>query len=185
MHTEPQVTSIQLGDLSFVPFITADKIALRVKELGQQISKDYQGRRPLIVTILNGSFIFSGDLVRAMDIDCEVQFMKVSSYEGTESTGKLTAVFDTLPDLKGQDLIIIEDIIDQGHTIDYLVKTLSEKNPASVKVASLLFKPEAYKYEHPVDYMGFEIPNDFVVGYGLDYNQMGRNLPAIYTLQKA
>ena len=184
MHTEPHLKSIQLGDLSFVPFISADKIAHRVREMGQQITKDYQGRRPIMVTILNGSFIFSSDLVRAMDIDCDVQFMKVSSYEGTQSTGQLTAVFDTLPDLKGQDLIIIEDIIDQGHTIDYLKRSLSEKNPASIKIASLLLKPKAYKYEHPVDYLGFEIPNDFVVGYGLDYNQMGRNLPSIYTLKE-
>ncbi len=184
MHTEPQVTSIQLGDLSFVPFIPEAKIQQRVKELGQQITKDYQDRRPIVITILNGSFIFSSDLVRAIKMDCEVQFMKVSSYEGTDSTGKLTAVFDTLPELTGHDLIIIEDIVDQGHTIDYLLSSLKEKNPSSVKVASLLFKPEAYKYEHPIDYIGFEIPNDFVVGYGLDYNQMGRNLPSIYTLQK-
>lgn len=184
MHSEPQVTSIQLGDLFFVPFVSAVKIAQRVKEIGQEISKDYLGRRPIILTILNGSFIFSSDLVRAINMDCEVQFMKVSSYHGTSSTGQLTAKFDTLPDLHGRDLIIIEDIIDQGHTIDYLLRSLSEKNPASIKTAALLLKPEAYKYEHPIDYVGFEIPNDFVVGYGLDYNQMGRNLPAIYTLQK-
>ncbi len=184
MPTEPHATSIQLGDLSFVPFLSADRIAQRVSELGQQITTDYQGRRPIMVTILNGSFIFSSDLVRAMKIDCDVQFMKVSSYEGTESTGRLTAIFDTLPDLKDQDLIIIEDIIDQGHTIDYLLRSLSEKNPASIKIATLLLKPEAYQYKHPVDYLGFEIPNDFVVGYGLDYNQMGRNLPGIYTLKE-
>lgn len=185
MHTKPKSSSVQLGDLHFTPFITAERIAQRVKELGQQITKDYQGRRPLIITILNGSFIFSSDLVRAMEIDCEVQFMKVSSYEGTQSTGKLKSVFDTLPALEGQDVILIEDIVDQGHTIDYLIQTLTEKNPASIKIASLLLKPEAYKYTHPIDYLGFEIPNDFVVGYGLDYNQMGRNLPAIYTLQKS
>ena len=185
MRTEPHVTSVQLGDLSFVPFISADRIAHRVKEMGQQITKDYQGRRPIILTILNGSFIFSSDLVRAINIDCDIQFMKVSSYEGTESTGKLTAVFDTLPDLKGQDIIIIEDIIDQGHTIDYLLHSLSEASPASIKIATLLLKPKAYKYQHPIDYLGFEIPNDFVVGYGLDYNQMGRNLPSIYTLLKS
>jgi len=184
MDIDHKITTVQLGDLSFVPFISAAQIAERVTALGKQITTDFQGKTPLIITILNGSFIFSSDLVRAVDLDCEVQFMKVSSYEGTTSTGKMKAVFDTLPELAGRDVIIIEDIVDQGHTIDYLYQLFKAKNPNTLRIASLLLKPDAYRYDHPIDYLGFQIPNDFVVGYGLDYNQKGRNLPAIYTLKK-
>jgi len=156
----------------------------RVAELGAQITKDYHGKRPLVICILNGSFIFCSDLVRAIDIDCEVQFMSVNSYEGTSSTGEVKAILDTLSSLDGQEVILVEDIIDQGHTIDYLYRHFQQQPIASLRITSLLVKPAAYKYDHPIDYLGFEIPNDFVVGYGLDYNQMGRNLPQLYTLQK-
>ena len=184
MHVNDKTIKIQLGDLAFEPFISAKQIQEKVRELGLQINQDFQGKHPLIITILNGSFIFSSDLVRCIEMDCEIQFMKVSSYEGTSSTGNLKAVFDTLPALENRDIILVEDIIDQGHTIDYLYRLMQSKNPKSLKVASLLLKPDQYKYEHPIDYLGFSIPNDFVVGYGLDYNQMGRNLPQIYTLVK-
>ncbi len=176
--------NVQLGDLHFKPFISTSEIQKRVAELGQQISTDFEGKCPLIVCILNGSFIFCSDLVRAIQIDCEVQFMKVSSYEGTTSTGNIKPIFNSLPKLDGREVILVEDIIDQGHTIDYLYRIFQESPVASLRIASLLLKPAAYKYTHTIDYLGFEIPNDFVVGYGLDYNQMGRNLPQLYTLQK-
>ncbi len=184
MNTKSENRLIQLGDLQFTPYIPSSKIQVRVRELGQQISKEYQHTCPLIICILNGSFIFCSDLVRAIDMDCEVQFLKVSSYDGTSSTGKMKMAFDTLPQLEGRDVIIVEDIVDKGHTIHFLHQLFSDKPIGSLRLASLLFKPKAYEYDLPIDYMGFEIPNDFVVGYGLDYDQKGRNLPDIYTLHK-
>jgi len=175
---------VRLGDLQFSPYITSSKIQARVRELGQQIAKDYQHTCPLIICILNGSFIFCSDLVRAIDLDSEIQFLKVSSYEGTSSTGEMKMAFDTLPPLEGREVIIVEDIVDKGHTIHFLHQLFLKKAIASLRLASLLLKPEAYEYDIPIDYIGFEIPNDFVVGYGLDYNQKGRNLPDIYTLYK-
>jgi len=184
MNIQSDNSLVQLGDLRFTKFISATQIREKVIELGEQIHSDYRGTCPLIICILNGSFIFCSDLVRAIDMDCEVQFLKVSSYEGTSSTGKFKTAFDTLPNLEGRDLILIEDIIDQGHTIHFLKTLFSEKPLASLKIASLLLKPDAYKYDIPIDYLGFKIPNNFVVGYGLDYNQMGRNLPDLYTLHE-
>ncbi len=184
MNIKSDNSLVQLGDLQFSKFMSAAQIKEKVAELGEQIQKDYEGTCPLIICILNGSFIFCSDLVRAIDMDCEVQFLKVSSYEGTSSTGKFKTAFDTLPNLEGRDLILIEDIIDQGHTIHFLKTLFSEKPVRSLKIATLLLKPEAYQYDIPVDYLGFKIPNDFVVGYGLDYNQMGRNLPDLYTLHE-
>lgn len=184
MHTESKSKVVQLGDLKFSPFITASQIHNKVKELGEQIKNEYPDSTPLLICILNGSFIFCSDLVRAIDKNCEVQFLKVSSYKGTQSTGEMTTAFDTLPDLEGRDIILVEDIIDQGHTIHFLYEKFSKLPTKSLRVASLLLKPEAYKYDITIDYLGFKIPNDFVVGYGLDYDQMGRNLPDIYTLSK-
>jgi hypoxanthine phosphoribosyltransferase len=184
MNTNLKNRLVRLGDLQFTPYISAAKIQARVKELGQQIAKDYQHTCPLIICILNGSFIFCSDLVRAISVDSEVQFLKVSSYRGTSSTGDMKMSFDTLPALEGREVIIVEDIVDKGHTIHFLHQLFSEKPIGSLRLASLLLKPKAYEYEIPIDYIGFEIPNDFVVGYGLDYDQKGRNLPDIYTLHK-
>ena len=170
MDTKSKNHLVQLGNLSFTPFITAAKINARVKELGKQIYTAHPDTCPLIICILNGSFIFCSDLVRAIDMDCEVQFLKVSSYEGTASTGQMKTAFDTLPELENRKVILVEDIVDQGHTIKYLHDLFSQKPIASLQVATLLLKPDAYRYDIPLDYVGFEIPNDFVVGYGLDYD---------------
>ena len=147
MNTKSE-SIVQLGDLSFTPFITAAQIQDRVRELGQEIQRDFPDSCPLMICILNGSFIFCSDLVRAIDTDCEVQFLKVSSYEGTSSTGKMKTAFDTLPELEGRDVILIEDIVDHGHTIHFLYDLFSKKPLASLKIASLLLKPEALSLIH-------------------------------------
>lgn len=173
---------IQAHDLYFKPFLSKEKILGRVTELGQQISKDYKNKKPVFISILNGAFIFLADLVRACDLNCEITFVKLSSYEGVKSTGKVATVIGIDIDLKGKDVIVVEDIIDTGETLNQFLKELKNYNPSSIKLASLLVKPEALHYEIQVDYKGFDIPNKFVIGYGLDYNGEGRNLESIYQL---
>ncbi len=178
MHTD----TITLHDKTFKPYITAEQIKDRIAALAIEINKDYEGKCPIILCILNGSFIFTADLVRAMDIPLTVEFVRYSSYSGTSSTGQITQILGLKSDLKGQDVIIVEDIIDSGFTIASAIRDLQKSEPVSIKVASLLLKPAALKHEVPCDYIGFEIPNDFVVGYGLDYDELGRDLPAVYTI---
>ncbi|MBS1525457.1 MAG: hypoxanthine phosphoribosyltransferase [Bacteroidetes bacterium] len=173
---------IQVADLHFKLLIDSDKIAKRVKEIAEQISNDYCGRTPIVVGVLNGSFLFTADLLREIDIPVEVAFTKLASYfGGTSSTRKIRDDFDIAVDIKGRDIILIEDIVDTGNTLHYLVDKLSVREPASIVACSLLLKPKAL--ERTVDelkYVGFEIRNEFVVGYGLDYKEQGRNLKGIY-----
>lgn len=173
---------VRAHDLFFKPFLLKEKISGRVSELGQQISKDYADKKPVFITILNGAFIFLADLVRHCGSPCEITFIKLSSYEGLASTGKVSTLIGIDIDLKNRDVIIVEDIIDTGETIFQFLKELDKIKPASVKIAALLVKPEALQYEIPIDYKGFDIPNKFVIGYGLDYNGEGRNFPDIYQL---
>lgn len=158
------------------------QIKARVKEVAQQISKDMEGRNPLLLAVLNGSFIFAADLMREMTIPCEISFVKLASYQGTTSTGKVHEVIGINEDLTGRDIIIVEDIIESGLTIKRMIETLGTRNPASVSVCTLMFKPDCLREDLDINYVAFSIPNDFIVGYGLDYNQQGRNLKSIYTL---
>ena len=168
----------------FVPYLTEEKIAAAVKVVAAKINEDYKGKNPLFLVILNGSFLFAADLVRAIDSEgCEVSFVKFSSYEGTESSGKVKELIGLNERLDGRDVIIVEDIVDTGTTIVQMMDDLMKRNPASVRIAALLFKPEAYKKHLKIDYVGMEIPNAFIVGYGLDYNGLGRNLKDIYVLK--
>ncbi len=173
---------IQAHDLFFRPFLSKEEIQHRVEELAMRITQDYSGKKPVFITILNGAFIFLADLVRHCDLPCEITFIKLSSYEGVKSTGKIQTLIGLDIELTGRDVIIVEDIIDTGETIRQFLKMLNEMRPASVKLAALLLKPEALQYEIAIDYKGFDIPNKFVIGYGLDYNGEGRNLPDIYQL---
>ncbi len=157
----------------------------RVQELGDAISRDYAGRRPLLLGVLNGAFIFAADLVRACSIDCEMSFIKLSSYKGTQSTGEITQMIGLETPVENRHVILVEDIIDSGHTMAHFLPALRLLQPASIAVAALLFKPDALVHPVHIDYLGFEIPNHFVVGYGLDYNGLGRNLRAIYQLEGA
>ena len=173
---------IQAHDLFFKPFLSEEKILNRVVELSHQITKDYKGKKPVFLSILNGAFIFMADLVRACDLTCETTFIKLSSYDGLQSSGNIKTLIGIDLDLKGRHVIVVEDIIDTGGTIFQFLKELKELEPASVKLASLLVKPEALQYNINIDYKGFDIPNKFVIGYGLDYSGEGRNLPSIYQL---
>lgn len=161
-------------------YFTEDELQTRVAELGKEISNEYAGKHPIIVSVLKGSFVFMADLVRQMDIYCDVDFMTVSSYgSGTTTTGAVKIIKDLSYNIENRHLIIVEDILDSGVTLSYLKKYLSMRNPASIKICTLLDKPARRKSELTPDYVGFLCPNDFIVGYGLDYDEKYRNLPYI------
>ncbi len=172
---------IQLHDLQFQPYLSTEDIQTVVSDLAKQISLDYRDKTPLFIGVLNGSFIFLSDLVRSYNGDCEMSFVKYTSYEGTSSTGKITTDL-AFPGIEGRDVIVVEDIVDTGNTLAHIYKELENANAASIAVVSLFLKPEVYKKDFKIDYVGKEIPNKFIVGYGLDYNGLGRNLPEIYQL---
>ena len=185
MKTSDKQQLVKTHDLTFQPFISAEAVAERVMELGAILSQQFVGKNPLMIAVLNGSFVFAADLMRACEMDCEISFVKLSSYEGTGSSGKVTNVIGLDEDIKGRDVIVVEDIIDSGQTMTYFLETLSKLGPSSVSVVTLLLKPEVFCDRFPVDLIGFEIPNKFVIGYGLDYNGLGRNLKDIYQLYQA
>jgi len=166
-----------MSDLVMRPLIPAAQLAERIKAVGAEINRDYNGKKITLVGVLKGSFIFLADLAREIDLDCEIEFIGVSSYEGMHSTGQVRIQTDLTKDMEGQDIILVEDIIDTGTTIDYLTKVFRLRKPNSLRVACLLSKPEAHKVPMSIDYVGFEISKEFVVGYGLDYNGLYRNLP--------
>ncbi|MEM9847342.1 MAG: hypoxanthine phosphoribosyltransferase [Bacteroidota bacterium] len=177
------MSAIQIHDLHFMPYLSAAEIQARIEVLGQQIHRDHQDHRPVFVGILNGAFIFLADLVRAANIACEIAFMRVSSYEGTASTGVVKTIDGLSMEVKNRHVIIVEDIVDTGRTMQQLLTDFAVLEVASVSVATLLLKPDALLFpDLPLDYVGFEIPNKFVVGYGLDYNELGRNWNQIYQL---
>jgi hypoxanthine phosphoribosyltransferase len=170
------------GDV-FEPFISEDQIRARIKEIAQLINKDYEGKVPIFIGILNGSFIFFADLVREITVDCEVDFFKLSSYGDAKiSSGQVRMLKELNCQVTGRDIIVVEDIVDSGLSIDFIKKVISRENPSSLKIVSLLFKKKVAKIDFPIDYVGFEIPPDFVIGYGLDYAQKVRNLRGIYKL---
>ena len=172
----------QIADLSFEPLISAAAIEKRIKAIGAQINEDYKHTVPVFVGVLNGSFLFIADLIKQIDITCEITFTKLASYYGgTQSSVKIREDIDISIDIKGRDIIVIEDIVDTGNTAHYLLEKLRLKQPASIKFCSLLLKPAAVQKKiEELAYVGFEIENEFVVGYGLDYCEMGRNLKGIY-----
>ncbi|MDP2036203.1 MAG: hypoxanthine phosphoribosyltransferase [Ignavibacteria bacterium] len=176
---------IWVGTEKFVPFITAEEIQKRVAELGKQLSEEYKSKLPIFIGVLNGSFMFMSDLLKNISINCEMDFFKLSSYGDTKiSSGKVKLVKDLNADITDRHLIIVEDIVDSGLSIKYIEELIAEHKPASMKVASLLYKPDSLKYNVKIDYIGFEIPSKFVIGYGLDYAQKYRNLPSIYALSE-
>jgi hypoxanthine phosphoribosyltransferase len=167
------------------PIVTQEEMRTRIKELGRQISTDYADKELILVGILKGAYAFYADLARAIRVPLRVDFLVVTSY-GTraKSTGRVKMVTDLTEDIAGRDVLLIEDIVDSGLTVQYLVKTLSKRKPKSIKVCTLLSKPERRKVNVPIDYIGFKIPNKYVVGYGLDYQQKYRNLPYLAVLDK-
>jgi hypoxanthine phosphoribosyltransferase len=175
---------INVGDKTFTPFIDEQALAERIKQLGAHISLDYADKQPLLVSILNGSFMFSSDLMKALSIPCEITFVKVSSYHHTTSTGQVKELIGLAEEVVGRHLIIVEDIVDTGLTMSEILSYLQQRQPRSVEIATLLFKPAALQQNIQPRYVGFEIANRFVVGFGLDYNGLGRNLPEVYVLHE-
>ena len=171
---------VKLHDKEFELFLNREAIQKKTMELAQQINLDYKGKQPLVLSILSGSFIFAADLVRYFDFPLKIEFVRYSSYDGTSSTGKVKKIIGMRTKAEDQDILIIEDIVDTGLTLSQAIDDLKKQSPSSIKVVSLLLKPEALAHPVPVDYVGFEIPNEFVVGYGLDYDELGRDLPDIY-----
>lgn len=171
---------IKILDREFEPFLRSGVIEKRVTELARQLSSDYKDAEPLFVCVLNGSFIFSADLLRKISIPCQVAFIKVSSYQGTQSTGSITSTMGLTDSLRERHVVILEDIVDTGLTVDHLLKEFEKQKAASIKVCSLLLKPKALKIPFRPEYTGFEVDNRFLVGYGLDYDGYGRNLDGIY-----
>jgi hypoxanthine phosphoribosyltransferase len=169
-------------DKHFTPFIERAQIEHRIAELGQQISADYADKFPLFVVVLNGAFMFAADLLKSITIPCEITFVRVSSYAKTSSTGQVREILGLKDPIEARHIIIVEDIVDTGLTMSELLFQLSVQKPESIQVATLLFKPAALKTPLNVRYVGFEIENRFVVGYGLDYDEQGRNLDAIYVV---
>ena len=165
-----------------IELISKEEIDSRVIEVASQISEKYKAEPVIFIVVLNGSFIFASDLIRSTEIDCEVDFIKVASYNGKQSTGKIKFEKDLSSDISGKNVIILEDIIDSGITINFIIEVIEKKNPKSLKIATLLLKPEVAKLNFEIDWVGFEISPEFVVGYGLDYNQKLRNLNAVYRL---
>ena len=176
------MANILVHDKTFEPYITADKIAEKVIEIASTMNGDYEGKRPLFIAILNGAFMFAADLFKHITIDAEICFIKLASYKGTRSTGQVITAIGLDMDLFNRHLIIIEDIVDTGKTLSQFLPQLKYQQPASLKIAALLHKPDAIVYPLNIDYLGFTIPNRFVVGYGLDYNGLGRNFEEIYKL---
>lgn len=173
---------VQIKDKRFKTFISEDEILQRVKAVADRINHDMEGKKPLLLAVLNGSFVFAADLMRHITIPCEISFVKLASYEGTVSTGKVVEVMGLNEDITGRDIIIVEDIVDTGKTMERMLDTLGTRNPNSLHICTLLLKPEKLKIPLNIEYAAMEIPNDFIVGYGLDYDQEGRNLRDIYTL---
>jgi hypoxanthine phosphoribosyltransferase len=171
---------IQVKDLEFEKFISAEKISERVSELGKEITAHYADEKPLVIPVLNGSFIFAADLIRKIDLDCEISFVKYASYAHMQSTGNVKELIGLNGDFRGRKILIIEDIVDTGRTMDRLLKELNAAGAEEVKIAALLFKREMLLCDVIPDFTGFEIPNRFVVGYGLDYDGYGRHFDAIY-----
>ena len=179
MHT------ITLYDKIFVPFITAAEINEKIKIMAAELTADYAGKKPLFIAVLNGSFIFSADLFKEIEFEAEICFIKLASYKGTQSTGHVVTAIGLDTDLTDRHVVVLEDIIDTGKTLSQFLPQLVNQQPASLKIAVLLHKPEATKYPINIDYCCFTIPNKFVLGYGLDYDGLGRNIKEIYQLLEA
>ncbi len=181
LHIKIQVL-VKIHDKTFDIFLTAQEIQNKVKLIAAEINSKYVGTDLIFIAVLNGSFMFASDLMKGISIPCAISFVKVSSYKGSNSTGRVDELIGLNTDIEGKHVIILEDIVDTGITMNKIYSYLTAFSPASLKIGSLLFKPDAFSGKHAPDFVGFSIPNDFVVGYGLDYNEHGRNLEAIYKL---
>jgi hypoxanthine phosphoribosyltransferase len=173
---------IQVKDKKFVPYLTAAQIDEQIKRLGAEINRDYKDKNPLFIAILNGSFMFASDLFKELEGEPEICFIKLASYKGTKSTGNVITSIGLDESLKGRHVVILEDIVDTGKTLNEFLPQLNDQQPASLKIVALLHKPDALQYPVTIDYLGFSVPDKFLLGYGLDYDGLARNLKEIYQL---
>lgn len=176
------MSTVKIKDKTFATFISEEQIKERVKALAVQISKDMEGKNPLFLGVLNGAFIFAADLIREMTIPCEISFVKLASYQGVTSTGKVREVLGINEDLRERTVVIVEDIVDTGRTMRQMIESLGTRHPASIHLCTLFFKPDKLEEPLDIDYAAFSIPNDFILGYGLDYDQAARGLKEVYKL---
>ena len=174
--------SIQIKDKKFAISITEEQILKEVDRVAEEINRDLKDKNPLFLSVLNGSFMFTADLMKRITIPCEISFVKLASYQGISSTGKITEVIGVNEDISGRCVVIVEDIVDTGLTMQRLLETLGTRNPKEIHIASLLVKPEKLQVPLNIKYVAMNIPNDFIVGYGLDYDGLGRNYKDIYTV---
>ncbi|MDQ6755830.1 MAG: hypoxanthine phosphoribosyltransferase [Bacteroidota bacterium] len=173
---------ITVHDKQFKPFISAQQIEEQIKRVASEINRDYAGRKPLFIAILNGAFMFAADLFKEIDIETEICFIKLASYKGIKSSGQVITAIGLDVDLVGREIIILEDIVDTGNTLTKFLPQINHHHPASLKIAALLHKPDAMVHPIKIDYLGFTVPNKFLLGYGLDYDGLGRNIKEIYQL---
>lgn len=178
------MNTIRLHDKTFVKSITNEEINKEIKRVADDINRDYAGKHPVMLGVLNGCFMFAAELLRNLNIECEISFVKLSSYQGTNSTGVVREVLGLTESIAGRDVIIIEDIVDTGYTMQNMLETLGTREPASIQIASLFLKPARLKVPVDVKYSVFTIPDRFIVGFGLDYDGLGRNLPDIYDVEE-
>ncbi|WP_455496781.1 hypoxanthine phosphoribosyltransferase [Coprobacter sp.] len=174
--------TIQIKDKAFKPYIRREEIKAAIDRVASRINSELAGENPLFICVLNGAFVFAADLLREITIESEITFMRMKSYSGTQSTGVVKIIHGLDEDIKGRTVVVVEDIVDTGFTMQRIINQLKEREPKQVKIATLLFKPQALKCDIHVDYAALEIPNDFIVGYGLDYDEQGRNLKDIYVI---
>lgn len=179
---EQTMSIVKIKDKSFKTSIPEAEILKKVQVVADRLNKDYAGKKPVFLAVLNGAFIFAADLMRMITVPSEISFVKYASYEGTSSTGSMKTLMGLNQDLAGRHVVIVEDIVDSGFTMAHMIEDLKKKNPASIEICSLLVKPSNLKVDLDINYAVMEIPNDFIVGYGLDYDQEGRNLRDIYTI---
>lgn len=176
---------VRLHDKEFELFIPESEVNAAIDRLAGELRVKYNGKRPLFIGVLNGAFFFAAELVKRLDIECEITFVKVASYHGTRSSGQVTDLIGLNERLEGRHVVVLEDIVDTGNTVRYIMDALKEHHPASVSIAALLFKPDAYTQDIPIEHVAVRIPNAFVVGSGLDHDGLGRNLPGIYQITKS
>lgn len=176
------MSTIRVHDKEFAPSIPAEEIMQQVRRVAEEINKDYEGQQPLFLVVLNGAFVFAADLMREISVPAEVSFVKLASYDGTSSTGTVREVIGLNTDITGRPIIIVEDIVESGITMAHMIETLKKQNPKSIDICTLLVKPEKLEVKLDIRYTAMEIPNDFILGYGLDYDGLGRGLKDIYTI---
>lgn len=173
---------LRVHDKEFQPFISAEQIEAQVSRVAEEINRDYAGKRPLFIAILNGAFMFAADLFKHLSVESEICFIKLASYKGIKSTGQVITAIGLDVDLVGRDIIVLEDIVDTGKTLSHFLPQLQHHQPSTLKIAALLHKPDAIVHKLNIDYLGFTVPNKFLLGYGLDYDGLGRNIKEIYQL---